>query len=373
MTFPASRAEASKDKLESEPSIKVDIHLFHCVQGDTVLLNLLGKKWVLIDCNLPKGQIRNEFFQHVSSLGINRLDLVCLTHPHDDHYTGMEEVLRYFNAEGRSVGMYCVGAVEPGLIHTWMKRRNCPKSSALAYERLNKYVDELLKSKPPRIKLFSADANSRPVIVADDSGEVQLHPIAPSPSESRTVLQETFLLGRAKDKLNKLSIVLALLIRSKKGGFSGLLAADTDAVGFRSAMERLKEIEPTRPKPTFDFVKVAHHGSWDSHDGSGVCEHRRPEVKCVAAISAGRMGVLPDREVLKDFINNNWTVLVTTKRLAQGTKYALEFFGQNPNDYTYFQASNLKITWSEDRQLEWSPEEAQISLPEIENYQTVRT
>ena len=216
MTFPASKAEASKDKLESEPSIKVDIHLFHCGQGDTVLLNLLGKKWVLIDCNLPKGQIRNEFFRHVSSLGIKRLDLVCLTHPHDDHYTGMEEVLRYFNAEGRSIGMYCVGAVEPRLIHTWMKRRNCPKSSALAYERLNKYVDELLKSKPPRIKLFSADANSRPVIVADDSGEVQLHPIAPSPSESRTVLQETFLLGRAKDKLNKLSIVLALLIRSKK-------------------------------------------------------------------------------------------------------------------------------------------------------------
>jgi beta-lactamase superfamily II metal-dependent hydrolase len=368
-TFPASKAEASKDKLESEPTIKLDIHLFHCGQGDTVLLNLLGEKWVLIDCNLPKGQVRDEFFLLVSSLKINRLDLVCLTHSHEDHYTGMEEVLRYFNAAGRSVGMYCVGAVEPRLIHTWMKRQNRPKSSVLGYERLNKYVDELLKSKPPRIILFSADANSRPVIVVGGSEEVQLHPIAPSPSESRTALQEAFLFGKAKDQLNKLSIVLALLIRSKKSEFSGLLAADTDAAGFRSAMERLKEIEPHRPKPTFDFVKVSHHGSWDSHEGSGVAEHHKPDVEFVAGISAGRIKVLPDREVLRDFLINNWTVLVTTKKLAHRKRYALELFGQNP--YTEFQARNLKITWSEDRQLEWFPEEAQISLPEIENYQTV--
>jgi len=186
-------------------------------------------------------------------------------------------------------------------------------------------------------------------------------------------MQEDLLLGRTKDKLNKLSIVLALLIRPKMGEFSGLLAADTDAVGFRAAMERLKEIEPTRLKPTFDFVKVAHHGSWDSHEGSGVCEHRRPEVECVAAISAGRFDVLPDREVIRDFLSNNWTVLVTTKRLAHRTQYALELFGDNPNDYSDLQARNLRITWSDDRFLEWSPEEARISLPETDYYQTVRT
>ena len=373
MTSPASRAEPSKDKLASEPPVTVDINLFHCGQGDTILLKLLGKKWILIDCILPHGAVRDEFFQHVSSLNINRLELVCLTHSHDDHYTGMEAVLRYFNTDGRSVGKYCVCGVEPNLIHTWMKRRNRPKSSTLEYERLNKYVDELMNSKPKRIELLHADANSMPILVGDDSGEVQLLPVGPSPSESRRVFQDDFLLGSAKDKLNKLSIVLALLVRSKKGEFSSLLAADTDAIGFRSAMDRLKIIEPTRPKPTFDFIKVAHHGSWDSHNGSGVCQHRRPEVECVAAISAGRMRVLPDREVLKDFLNNNWTVLVTTKRVAHRTRQALELFGRNPDEHTDFQARNLRITWSEDRHMEWSPEEAKISATEVDNYQTVRT
>src|SRR5207249_4152890 len=132
------------------------------------------------------------------SLGINRLDLVCLTHPHDDHYTGMEAVLRYFNTDGRSVGTYCTCGIEAKQIHTWIKRRNRPESAVREYERLNKYVDELMESKPPRIKLLYADANSRPIIVGDASGEVQLVPIGPDPSVSRSVMQEDLLLGRTK-------------------------------------------------------------------------------------------------------------------------------------------------------------------------------
>jgi hypothetical protein len=251
-----------------------------------------------------------------------------------------------------------------------MNRRNRPKSSIREYEKLNKYVSELIDSK--RIEFFRADANSKPILVDDDSEEVRLVPVGPSPAEERRVNEGEFLSGKARDESNKLSVVLALLIRSGKGEFSGLLAADTDADGFRSAMKRLKEIEPARPKPTFNFVKVAHHGSWDSHEGSGVAEHRKPDVECVAAISAGRMDVLPDREVLKDFLTNNWTVLVTTKRLSHRKRYALELFGENPNEYTDFQARNLIISWSDDGPLAWSPKEAQASLTEIDNYQTAR-
>jgi hypothetical protein len=100
---------------------------------------------------------------------------------------------------------------------------------------------------------------------------------------------------------------------------------------------------------------------------------RRPEVERVAAISAGRrMAVLPDREVLKDFLNNNWTVLVTTKRLAHRTQHALELFDRNPDDHNDFQARKLKITWARDGRLGWSPEEAKISATEVDNYQTVQ-
>ena len=62
------------------------------------------------------------------------------------------------------------------------------------------------------------------------------------------------------------------------------------------------------------MVKVAHHGSLDSHRGSTVCRCHKTQGECVAAISTGDFDVLPDREVLQDFLDNDWTVILTTKR-----------------------------------------------------------
>jgi glyoxylase-like metal-dependent hydrolase (beta-lactamase superfamily II) len=64
----------------------VEIHFVHCGNGDTILLGIQRKTWVLIDCCLPKGPIRDHFFELVGNLGIQRLEAIFLTHPHEDHY-----------------------------------------------------------------------------------------------------------------------------------------------------------------------------------------------------------------------------------------------------------------------------------------------
>lgn len=170
------------------------MHILNCGQGDTILLRLLSGKWALIDCNLPRGNARLEFFKLTSSLNINRLDLVCLTHPHD--------------------------------------------------------------------------------------------------------------------------------------------------------------------------------GSLDSHAGSDVCKHKKTNTETVAAISAGPFDVLPDREVLKDFIRHDWTVLLTTKRMPTRRQYALELSGKPVGGAMNVQAQNITLTWTEDEGLLWSPAEARVSAEELSNYQT---
>ena len=67
----------------------MQVFFLECGQGETILLHLEGRYWVLIDCYLPKGPIRDSFFELVDRLQIRRLDVLCLTHPHDDHYHGM--------------------------------------------------------------------------------------------------------------------------------------------------------------------------------------------------------------------------------------------------------------------------------------------
>ena len=84
----------------------VEVHVFHCGQGDTLLLRLDRSKWVLLDCNLP-GKAADEFIAKLEELGVHRLDLVCLSHPDRDHYTGMERVLEYFTEAPRQIGTFC--------------------------------------------------------------------------------------------------------------------------------------------------------------------------------------------------------------------------------------------------------------------------
>jgi beta-lactamase superfamily II metal-dependent hydrolase len=326
----------------------------------------LGEKWALIDCNLPQGPVRQEFFRFISSLGINRLDLVCLTHPHDDHYTGMHDVLRYFTSNGRSVGTFCHGGTDPPQIHTLLKRRNRPESSIREYERLYRLVDELIDD---GLRLVSADENTTDVLVAGQSNEVQLLPIGPRAEIAWRAVRDTISSGRIRTDLNRLSVVLALTVRSTAAAFDALLAADTDAQGFRSAMDGLKQKLQSQAEPSFDVVKVAHHGSLESHRGSEVCAHRKNNSESVAAISTGAFDVLPDREVLREFLEHDWSVLLTTKRYSKRRHYPLELSGKT-SATTLTQTTNIKLVWTEKEGLFWEPLESKISATDLENYQT---
>jgi beta-lactamase superfamily II metal-dependent hydrolase len=365
-TSQASETKPNPAQSTSEKEApQLEINILHCGQGDTILLRLFSGKWALIDCNLPRGSARIEFFKLTSGLNIKRLDLVCLTHPHDDHYTGMEEVLRHFNSEGRSVRFFCDCGTEPREVHTLLRRRNRPTSSVREYERLYRYVAELIDS--GRVTYFCADENSVPII---DSEQLQLMPIGPRPDVARRAVQTTISSGKIRDDLNRLSIVLVLMARLPKGNFDTLLTADTGADGFRSAMERLQTRIGIETQPTFDVVKVAHHGSLDSHAGSNVCEHKKLDKAAVAAISTGSFEVLPDREVLTEFIGHDWTVLLTTKRVSKRRQYGLELSGNPVDDKITVETQNITLKWSEDEGLLWSPASARVFAHELSNYQT---
>ncbi len=77
-------------------------------QGDAHLIQASNGKNILIDAG-HLAPARNALVPYLKSKGIKKLDMVFITHPHKDHYQGLQAILEsgiaisevYFNAVGR--------------------------------------------------------------------------------------------------------------------------------------------------------------------------------------------------------------------------------------------------------------------------------
>lgn len=350
--------------------MEVQIYVFNCGQGDTILLNLEGKVWILIDCYLPKGPVRQAFFDLISKLGIRRFDAICLTHPHEDHYLGMADVIEHFTSDGRTIGMFCDSGITAKEILTLMRQRNRPQSSVTEFQRLQNLLSDLIQEKET-VGYFRVDANSRPLIASHEGDRLQLLPIGPSPDVLRHNARSAIARGRILDDLNVTSLILALRLKGTGRTFDALLAADTDAANLNRSLERLGQISGTE-KVCFDFVKVPHHGSWYSHKHSTICGQGKSPATPIAAASAGvDFDVLPDREILREYLETGWTVLLTTKRVGSSrTNLVLETATKVRQNYS-IQSQTIVIRWCDSTGTVWEPKEAQLQTSELKNYGTV--
>jgi beta-lactamase superfamily II metal-dependent hydrolase len=329
-------------------------------------VRLFEEKWLLIDCNLPHGEQRQRFFAFVSSHNIQKLAVLCLTHPHEDHFTGMHAVMEYFTSDGRGIDIFCDGGINPRLINVLLKRRNRPSAYVREYERIYTRLDELLKAE--QIRYCKVDSNTKALLTQKNGEEIKLMPVGPPPQIALQQATGQLLRESFRSDLNRLSVVLALAFLSSSRRFFGLLAADTDAEGFRSALEELKERASIQRDKILDFIKIPHHGSADSHRNSIAPQCRKRIGKCVAAISAGNSSVLPAREVMRDYLRNKWTVLLTTRRSRNRGDSLLTLFERNPQRFS-FQDSDLYIKWSTTKGLSWKPLNAVLKKADLDLYQ----
>ena len=76
------------------PEAIATLRFFFCGQGDTILIEAVPGRWGLVDCYLTKTSgARSRIRTLIEEKEISRLEFVCLTHPHPDHYYKMRELL----------------------------------------------------------------------------------------------------------------------------------------------------------------------------------------------------------------------------------------------------------------------------------------
>jgi beta-lactamase superfamily II metal-dependent hydrolase len=292
----------------------IDIHPFHCGHGDTILVRLPGNRWGLIDCYLPEQYgIRKAFFELLDKNTIKSFDFVIQTHPDRDHYHGMKAVIEHILGRGERIGYY----IDSGLSASRVRRLLQDPASAKEYQALQDSLEEWDRS--GHLKWHELAARYRAMIPEGFRVQIEVVPIGPDPDEKSRLMTSDLrkIASRPDARLiaNQISLVVVLLVKIGGRGLGVFLGADACTENIEWALDYWQEhAEENGLAPKFDAIKIPHHGSIKSHSP------RLPKMKKsgsqtgVAVVSAGMRRAPPDREVLRQFLQEGWDVMSTTTR-----------------------------------------------------------
>lgn len=223
---------ARLDRDSPTPAGALVLTFFRTGLGDATLVEFPSGKTLLVDAGI--GWRVSEILSYLEWRGIRRLDALLLTHPHIDHYGGMERIVRAVE----------VGTFYENGVSDWLG----------AYRRLEQALEE---RGVPRVVLGRGES------IAELAG----------PEASLAVLYPDRAGLEREGNRNRGSIVLAL----GHGERRFLLMGDAE----RREEERLLELEGAAGLRA-EILKLGHHGS----PGSGSREFLEA-VRPAVAVAMG--------------------------------------------------------------------------------------
>jgi beta-lactamase superfamily II metal-dependent hydrolase len=370
MTTQATSERESPEPSNSEQG-HLEVHLFACGHGDTILVRLPDGRWVLIDCHLPKaGGVRKRFFHFVQERKIETLALVFQTHPDYDHFLGMRDVLEHFlQKDGHPVIQYVDSGLTPQEIRDLLTVPQRPGRNE--YCRLHKSLRDW--DKQGRIDRRELDAERPPVSPHGFRGCIDFIPIAPDPKARRRLteasLEKYARNQNVKFEANELSVVLVLAVNDTWVKTNILLGADAHTEGIRRAIKVWDAHAAERSiSANFQVIKIPHHGSIKNHFADLCqrgCERPAPSV---AAVSAGTRAGIPDREVLSGYLRVGWTVMLTTTRKCTTVNRPGELHIKSMARPS-FQEGSIKLAWDDAGEFSFGPPEAIVSTRDLAAYE----
>ncbi|EMT39592.1 putative hydrolase (metallo-beta-lactamase superfamily) [Thermoanaerobacter thermohydrosulfuricus WC1] len=89
--------EGTKSQQETVKKSETDsltINYIDVGQGDSIFVQTPSGKTILIDAGTP--EMGSKVVNYIKSRGINKIDILIGTHPHNDHIGGIVEVIKTF-------------------------------------------------------------------------------------------------------------------------------------------------------------------------------------------------------------------------------------------------------------------------------------
>ena len=374
-----SLAAPAGNPLVAPPSsdpLLIEVYLFNCGHGDTILVHLPNDRWGLIDCFLPEQDgVRKNFFKFIEDKNIKTFDFIFQTHPDYDHYHGMQAVIEYFLTKGEKIGYYIDTGLNARGVRDLLQNR---PGGAKEYELLQDRLDEL--DKAGELELQCLAARSIPFYPRDFRGKIEFTPIGPDPRDKRRImtsdLKKLATNSKVRPEANELSLVVVLSVNMDGNTLNVLLGADAGSANVERAIDYWKQYAQIAGlAPEFDAIKIPHHGSIKSHS-RGLCRMKRQGVGLglgleTASVCAGTRRALPDREVLREYLQSGWNVMATTTRgtlASPSLPMTLAHRGTptNGDDLRH----TIRLSWTPAAGLSAEPGAAKISLGDLAHYAT---
>lgn len=220
---------------------------------------------------------------------IKKLNIICWTHPHEDHSIGIDTLIDTYSDKNTEVWI-------PENIIT--DDRKVSKSSRLLFEKLKKEISKktsiytVCSASDKKDMLYRHNIGN--VIHNHNSYEINMYTLAP---KSQTMLTEEFL---NKYIANEESIVFYLTV----GNAYYLFAGDAEDVSLRNI--------PSKEIPEhIHFLKIPHHGS----KSSKLLIDMIVNGSDISSSTVYRIGSsnLPDHDVLSLYSNKSDNLFCTSK------------------------------------------------------------
>ena len=238
---------------------KMKVHYIDVGQGDAILVQVNNKN-MLIDCGPRSG--KNQLFDYLNNLKIQKLDYVIATHPHEDHIGNMGDVIRKYD-----IGAFYAPKVE---------------HSTKTFENMI----EALQSKNLKINVIKAGTDSI------DLGEgTKVSVFSP--------IKDEYKKGSSQD-LNNYSPIMKVEFGSNSFMFTG----DAENEVEHEVVEKNYNLKS-------DVLKFGHHGSSTS-TSIEFFKAVNPSIGVISLGTDNKYGH-PHKETLKTIKDNNLTVYRTDK------------------------------------------------------------
>lgn len=220
-------------------------------QGDSIILEWLtvgGSEIGVIDCNIYENN--NAVVEHLQNLKPQRIKFIILTHPHEDHFSGMLELLDYCDFNKITVERFILtGDVDQKWIEDAV-------NGSIPKLQLGKILAKILELNDKKLITYISKVSEGDELSLND--DISMIFYSPSYKQivefSKGKFKKSTGASRNNPDANNLSTIIGLQLRNSKPKI--LLVSDAPKASFQRIIELKKHID-------FDIIvgQIPHHGS----------------------------------------------------------------------------------------------------------------
>ena len=269
------REQQVKALISKQPKDKLNIGCLDVGQGDATVIRLPTGEIIVVDCNTADANV--DLVDFLKSSGVNVIDYLIITHPHYDHFSGIQRLYDNFEIKG---------LMEPNI-----DRVDIKEEARDEYDQYRATVNELEKQ-----------------------GTTILHPVASSEVYKKIGDVSISVYGPSKVGVEKAEGIEqevhtnSIVIKIDYGSFKMLFSGDIDQSGWER-IAKYYDIDST-------ILHASHHGSVSGCDEKSMGKISPSRT----IISAGRGNPFghPDYEAINIYKEYSINGVKTTKNGSLG-------------------------------------------------------